>query len=118
MSESAVDDNMDDLEPGHAWVPTTAPKVDQDDMDTSKQLLHELAQHEAFFTAPYGVKMLRETLTLTEKLFQRAASEDGVRVRHLATVAALIEQCDMHRPLGSNGKHGDLHTATCGCDRG
>ena len=21
-----------------------------------------------------------------------------------------------HRPVGSNGKHGDLHTPTCGCE--
>ena len=23
---------------------------------------------------------------------------------------------DHHRPLGTDGKHGDLHTPTCGCE--
>lgn len=27
----------------------------------------------------------------------------------------LIGLLDLHRPLGSDGKHGDLHTPTCGC---
>lgn len=28
----------------------------------------------------------------------------------------LINLLHEHRPVGSNGKHADLHTATCGCD--
>ncbi len=28
----------------------------------------------------------------------------------------LIGVLHSHRPVGSNGKHGDLHTPTCGCD--
>lgn len=28
----------------------------------------------------------------------------------------LINECDRHRPLGPDGKHGDRHTATCGCE--
>jgi hypothetical protein len=28
----------------------------------------------------------------------------------------LINLLNEHRPVGSNGKHGDLHTATCGCE--
>lgn len=28
----------------------------------------------------------------------------------------LIRQVDVHRPLGPNGKHGKLHTTTCGCE--
>lgn len=30
-------------------------------------------------------------------------------------LAWLIEEIDRHRPLGPDGKHGNLHTATCGC---
>jgi hypothetical protein len=43
--------------------------------------------------------------------------------RHAPDLAAslaigdLIRLLDLHRPLGSNGKHGDRHTPTCGCDR-
>lgn len=32
-----------------------------------------------------------------------------------SAVDVLINMIDRHRPLGSNGKHGDLHTDTCGC---
>lgn len=28
----------------------------------------------------------------------------------------LINVLDLHRPLGVDGKHGDLHTPTCGCE--
>jgi hypothetical protein len=28
----------------------------------------------------------------------------------------LCDQIDVHRPLGRDGKHGDLHTPTCGCE--
>jgi hypothetical protein len=28
----------------------------------------------------------------------------------------LLDILERHRPLASNGKHGNLHTPTCGCD--
>lgn len=28
----------------------------------------------------------------------------------------LIDECNWQRPVGSNGKHGNLHTRRCGCD--
>jgi hypothetical protein len=28
----------------------------------------------------------------------------------------LVEEIDRHRPSGSDGKHGNLHTTTCGCE--
>jgi hypothetical protein len=31
-------------------------------------------------------------------------------------VNRLIQRIDTHRPLGSDGKHGRLHTPTCGCE--
>lgn len=31
-------------------------------------------------------------------------------------IKSLISQIDQHRPLGPDGKHGNRHTATCGCD--
>lgn len=30
-------------------------------------------------------------------------------------VDELIHMIDRHRPLASDGTHGDLHTSTCGC---
>lgn len=32
------------------------------------------------------------------------------------TVDLLFRRIDQHRPLGTDGKHGDLHTSTCGCE--
>jgi hypothetical protein len=31
-------------------------------------------------------------------------------------IGRLVLDLDRHRPLGTNGKHGDLHTDTCGCE--
>lgn len=30
-------------------------------------------------------------------------------------IGRLIGVLDLHRPLGTDGKHGTLHTPTCGC---
>ncbi len=35
-----------------------------------------------------------------------------------AAFQALIDHLDLHRPLGPDGKHGDRHTPTCGCEGG
>lgn len=60
-----------------------------------------------------SLKMLRETLC-------RVQSAHGVWPVHprqdMERVQVLIDQIDKHRPLGPDGKHGDRHTATCGCE--
>jgi hypothetical protein len=66
-------------------------------------------------------KMLRETLCVAQTaiLSARSASglaEDGRIEEHIKRLGRLIAECDRHRPLGPDGKHGDLHTATCGCE--
>lgn len=59
-------------------------------------------------------KMLRETLCVAQ---QRVYSLGGDRTtEHGARLQRLIDECDRHRPLGDDGQHGDLHTATCGCE--
>lgn len=66
-----------------------------------------------------SLKATREALCAAQSsLGERArAGIDVDRVPHwIERVQALIDQIDVHRPLRSNGKHGDLHTATCGCD--
>lgn len=59
-------------------------------------------------------KSLREKLC-TQEMF---IPEDGslLELRTRDAFAALLEVLDKHRPLGSDGKHGDLHTPTCGCE--
>ena len=59
-------------------------------------------------------KMLRETFCVAQALTLR--SDDHRRVEHADRLQRLIDECDRHRPLGRGGKHGDLHTPTCGCD--
>lgn len=65
-------------------------------------------------TVPDSPKMLRETLCVAQSwignVWHPRAGE------HLARLQRLIDECDRHRPLGPDGKHGDLHTDTCGCE--
>jgi len=52
-------------------------------------------------------KMLREQLC-NQQLWAPDAFTKG-------EIGRLINVLDLHRPLASNGKHGNLHTPTCGC---
>lgn len=61
-----------------------------------------------------ALKMLREALCAAEGYLLRSA-QYSAHGRHFST---LIHEIDNHRPLGSNGKHGTLHTRTCGCEDG
>lgn len=59
------------------------------------------------------------TVTATDgKMVQEAltAAEPHVGLRHLKHLGRLLSQLAEHRPTGPDGKHGDLHTETCGCD--
>ena len=62
-------------------------------------------------------KMLRETLCVAQAAVGHAFPNDGRLRGHLDRLGRLIEECERHRPLGTNGKHGDgeLCTRTCGC---
>jgi hypothetical protein len=52
---------------------------------------------------------------LREELCRRSTGNDWPS--DIASgVDVLISMIDRHRPLASDGKHGNLHTATCGCD--
>lgn len=68
------------------------------------------------YTVPDDPKMLRETLCLAQVTVQRHDGMDVLNAHHIARIGRLIAECDRHRPLGPNGKHGDRHTATCGCE--
>lgn len=60
------------------------------------------------------MKMLGEALAVAENLIS-AEPQYRSLARHLG---GLLRQVNHHRPTGTDGKHGDLHTATCGCDDG
>lgn len=61
-------------------------------------------------------KMVRETLCVAQAAVARATGTGDRDDEHIARLQRLIDECDRHRPLGQDGKHGDLHTPTCGCD--
>jgi len=60
------------------------------------------------------LKMLREGLAIAESEVRGWRDED-VAEAIAERIDRLIAEIDRHRPLGPDGKHGDRHTATCGC---
>jgi hypothetical protein len=60
-------------------------------------------------------KMIRETLCAAQSAIGLHTDENR-RAGHIARLQRLINECDRHRPLGPDGKHGDRHTPTCGCE--
>ena len=63
------------------------------------------------------IKMLREALCLAQSAVNQRGyyTEDFTR-RVSDRLGQVIVELDKHRPLGSDGKHDDRHTDTCGCD--
>lgn len=61
------------------------------------------------------IKMLRETLCVAQARIGNSPLYTDRRDEHVRRIARLIASCDEQRPLGTDGKHGDLHTPTCGC---
>lgn len=57
-----------------------------------------------------SVKVLREELCRQQVRAESWPSDIA------SAVDVLINMIDRHRPLGQDGSHGDLHTATCGCE--
>ncbi|QHB37218.1 hypothetical protein QDA03_gp23 [Microbacterium phage Terij] len=74
---------------------------------------------------PIALKGTRETLCIAQAALRATLSpradeyEVGYHLTHIDRLQRLVAEIDRHRPLGADGKHGDLHTPTCGCeDRG
>lgn len=59
------------------------------------------------------LKMLRETLCVAQTALCQLPYDHDT---HSERLGRIIDEIDRQRPLGPDGKHGDLHTATCGCD--
>lgn len=66
---------------------------------------------------PSDLKMLRETLCMAQTALQTSPTTiaQGHTASHVVRLGRLIAEIDRHRPLAPDGKHGDLHTPTCGC---
>lgn len=78
---------------------------------------HLLAADLVAYIVPDSPKMLRETLCVAQARIGNSPLDQGRRQEHIDRLGRLIAECDRHRPLGSGGKHGNLHTPTCGCKR-
>lgn len=62
------------------------------------------------------LKMVRETLCIAQTAISRDVMS-GVHWSESVTkrLQRMIDEIDRQRPLGTDGKHDDLHTETCGC---
>lgn len=65
-------------------------------------------------SAPDSLKMIRETFCVAQSWLGYAG--DTRVPEHIERLQRLIDDIDRQRPLGQDGKHGDLHTADCGCE--
>jgi len=65
-----------------------------------------------------SLKMIRETMCLAEHALHESARAGSSRPSQgdFDRIRRILEDIDRQRPLGSNGKHGNLHTPTCGCE--
>lgn len=59
------------------------------------------------------LKMIRETLCMAQHALATVYPGETDRI---GRIGRMIAEIDIQRPLGSDGKHGNRHTATCGCD--
>jgi len=63
------------------------------------------------------LKSVRETLCVAMTSVGQMPYPADYKRKHVALMQRLCFDIDVQRPLGSDGKHGDLHTPTCGCDQ-
>jgi hypothetical protein len=61
-------------------------------------------------------KMLRETLCVAQTRVGNSSLDNNRKHEHIERLQRLIDACDVMRPLNTDGKHGDNHTDTCGCE--
>lgn len=69
----------------------------------------------AELNVPDTPKMLRETFCVAQTRIGASDLDEARKDEHIARLGRLIAECDRHRPLGPDGRHGDRHTPTCGC---
>jgi hypothetical protein len=60
-------------------------------------------------------KMLIETLAVAQGRVGNSHYDEPRKREHIDRLQRLIDECERHRPTGRGGKHGDMHTLTCGC---
>lgn len=63
-----------------------------------------------------NLKMLRETLCIAQNRIANSPYRKSDNLGDIHRIQHLINEIDHHRPLGPDGKHGNYHTETCGCE--
>jgi hypothetical protein len=62
-----------------------------------------------------SVKGLREDLCLVQSaLVYYPSGDQSSRIQRMQKI---LDQLDIMRPIGSDGKHGNRHTVNCGCEQ-
>lgn len=63
-----------------------------------------------------SIKMLRESLCIATTAIRLSFLADSRMKNHIENLQKLVNEIDLHRPLGPDGKHDNRHTNTCGCE--
>ncbi|WP_280499377.1 hypothetical protein [Nocardia cyriacigeorgica] len=63
-----------------------------------------------------SIKTVGEALSYAECAVLNFYPDNSQRAHYAKVLAELLADVARQRPTGSNGKHGDLHTPTCGCE--
>lgn len=62
------------------------------------------------------LKTVREALCVAQSAIGNFPNRPTNWPQHIPHLQHLIDDIDRQRPIGSNGKHGNLHTPTCQCE--
>ena len=62
------------------------------------------------------LKSIRETLCVASTAVNHVPEYASRAAWDTALIGRIIAEIDQQRPLAADGKHGDLHTPTCGCE--
>jgi hypothetical protein len=70
-----------------------------------------------------NLKRLRESLCVAQSGISQAYAvgeshslQSEYAMSHIRTIQEVLDQIDILRPLGPDGKHGNRHTEFCGCE--
>jgi predicted unusual protein kinase regulating ubiquinone biosynthesis (AarF/ABC1/UbiB family) len=99
-------------------------KPDADEIEDLRKAIWYLTR-EIQRVANFAAENLTTKLNGIEQQYFVGVNPDKVKYRHSVICpcgvmsqesSSIPDACDAHRPLGPDGKHGDRHTKTCGCD--
>lgn len=62
------------------------------------------------------LKTVREALCVAQAAIGNFPNRPSNWPQHIPHLQRLIDDIDRQRPIGTDGKHGNLHTPTCQCE--